>query len=56
MTKRREFYNCHQMYIPRDLLPRGIVPDNYHIFTSNESISVCLHYVCEKNDEKVSML
>lgn len=54
MTKRKEFYKSNPMYIPQDLLHRGEVPDDYHIFTSNESISVCLHYVREKNDEKVS--
>lgn len=53
MSKRREFYSYNQMYLPRDALHRGIVPDNHHIFTSSETISVCLYYECEKNDKGV---
>lgn len=53
MSKRREFYSYNQMYLPRDVLHQGIVPDNYHIFTSTETISVCLYYECEKNDKNV---
>lgn len=44
------------MYIPRDSLNRGIIPDNYHLFTSNELISTCIYYECEKTDEKVSII
>lgn len=52
---RRDFYNQNKVYIPRDPMSRGVVPDNYHIFAPNDAISICLYYECEKNDEKVSI-
>lgn len=53
MSARRDFYSQKHLYLPRDLLSRGVVPDNYHVFGTNERISVCLYYELEKKDEKV---
>ncbi|VVC39899.1 Zinc finger, RING-type,Zinc finger, RING/FYVE/PHD-type,Zinc finger, RING-type, conserved [Cinara cedri] len=52
MLMRRDFYSRNKVYIPRDPMSRGDVPDNYHIFSSNDKISVCLYYECDQNDEK----
>lgn len=53
MLMRREFYSRNKVYMPRDLLSRGVIPDNYHIFTPSDRISICIHYECEKNSDKV---
>lgn len=50
---RRNFYSRNKVYLPRDPMSRGIVPDNYHIFTASDSVSICLHYEFENKDEKV---
>lgn len=55
MLMRRDFYSRNKVYIPRDPMSRGVVPDNYHIFASSDAISICLYYECEKNDEKVNI-
>lgn len=54
MSVRRDFYSQKHLYIPRDLLSRGVVPENYHVFATNERISVCLYYDLEKKNEIVS--
>lgn len=52
---RKDFYSRNKVYIPRDPLSRGVVPDNYHIFSASDAISICLYYESEKNDEKASI-
>lgn len=54
MLMRRDFYSRNKVYLPRDPMSRGIIPDNHHIFAPNDSVSLCLNYECEKKDEKVS--
>lgn len=56
MLMRRDFYSRNKVYIPRDPMSRGDIPENYHIFSANDKISVCLYYECEQNDEKVNIL
>lgn len=55
MLTRREFYSRNKVYLPRDPMSRGVVPDNYHIFAPNDAISICLQYECDKIDEKVNI-
>lgn len=55
MTIRKEFYSRRNvLYIPRDPLSRGDVPENYHIFGANDRIGVYIFYECEKSDKKVN--
>ncbi|XP_025406339.1 polycomb group protein Psc-like isoform X2 [Sipha flava] len=51
MSLRRDFYSQKHLYIPRDLLSRGVVPENYHVFATNERISVCLYYELDNTDQ-----
>jgi hypothetical protein len=53
MSLRRDFYSQKHLYIPRDLLSRGVVPENYHVFATNERISVCLYYELDNTDQIV---
>lgn len=53
MLMRRDFYSRNEVYIPRDPMSRGVVPDNYHIFGPSDAVSICLSYECEI-DETVS--
>lgn len=56
MTIRKEFYSRRNvLYIPRDPMSRGDVPENYHIFGANDRIGVSLFYECEKSDKKVNL-
>lgn len=55
MLMRRDFYNRNKVYLPRDPLSRGVVPDDYHIFAADDRISICLYYQCEQNDKKVQL-
>lgn len=55
MLMRRDFYSRNEVYIPRDPVSRGVVPDNYHIFAPSDAISICLYYESELNDEKVNV-
>lgn len=55
MLMRKDFYSRNKVYIPRDPLSRGVIPDNYHIFSASDAISICLNYEYEKNDEKASI-
>lgn len=52
---RRDFYSKNKVYLPRDPISRGVIPDNYHIFGPNDSISICLHYEYDKSEEKVNI-
>lgn len=53
MSVRRDFYSQKHLYVPRDSLSRGVVPENYHVFATNERISVCLYYELENKDQIV---
>lgn len=55
MVMRRDFYNRNKVYLPRDPISRGVVPDDYHIFAASDAISICLYYECEKVDKKVKI-
>lgn len=52
MIMRKEFYNRNKVYLPRDPMSRGVVPDDYHIFAASDAISICLYYECETIDKK----
>lgn len=56
MIMRKEFYNRNKVYLPRDPMSRGVVPDDYHIFAASDAISICLYYECETIDKKVKYI
>lgn len=48
---RKDFYLVNNVHPPQDLLSRGIIPDDYHLFTQDDSLSVCLFYENEHSNQ-----
>ncbi|XP_050435828.1 polycomb group protein Psc-like [Adelges cooleyi] len=54
MVMRKDFYRINNMQYPlQDPMSMGIIPDDYHIFTPNDSVSICLHYENENSKKSI---
>ncbi|XP_050537052.1 polycomb group protein Psc-like [Daktulosphaira vitifoliae] len=53
MIMRKEFYLVNNVHPPQDPLSQGMIPDDYHLFTPNDSVSICLLYENEHSKQSL---